>query len=87
MKVVTYFHTSVSATVTIDDVDLNIVAEWCGVEKDELTDDMIIEWASNKASEDGFGGLCAHCSGWGQKWSQDISDWEPDDEAGTITER
>lgn len=91
MKVVTYFHTGASASVTVDitnDELYDLAAENdCKVE--ELDDYYIITLASEKASNEGFGGLCAHCSGFDEKWSQDIGDWEPDEgeDTGKIIER
>lgn len=89
MKVRTYFYTTatVSVTVNVSDEQLAKLADDNGCTVEELDDDMIIEFASNEASTEGFGGLCAHCSGWGRSWSQDLNDWEPNDEPGDIIER
>jgi len=89
MKVNTYFkaYASVTMTVELSQEDLEDLAKDLDTSVENLADYDIIDLASEKASEQGFGGLCAQCAGWDQKWSQDIGDWESEDDAGMITER
>lgn len=36
--------------------------------------------AAELAYEEGTSSVCAQCSGWGQKWSLDLGDFEIDDD-------
>ena len=42
------------------------------------------EAALDKAYDALPNSICAQCSGWGQKWSRDIGEWEVDDKAPEV---
>jgi hypothetical protein len=64
MKYRVYLSTVASLTVTVDLPD--------NVDPDEAPE-QAIEKAFDEAKRRD---LCAHCSGWGQKWSLDLADWD-----------
>ena len=42
--------------------------------------------AIEKAYDELPGSICAQCSGWGQNWSLDMGEWEPDDDLPEVDE-
>jgi hypothetical protein len=59
-----YLETTISYTTTVDVPD--------DVPEDERDD-----YARDRAAEEMPSGICASCTGWGQKWSKDEGEYEP----------
>lgn len=60
MKYTVHFQQVVSVSISVD------------IDPSELEDGAdVAEVAIERAHDEGAGGICAQCSGWGQSWSRD----------------
>ena len=83
MKVRVNVHAQANASVDVEvtDEELHEIADEYGIDVADVTPDMLGDVAGERAfHEVGMPTLCAHCAGWGQKYSVDIVQWEPDEQ-------
>jgi len=81
MKLKVYATATASATldITLTDAELEEIATELETTVDKLTIEDVTDKASEKAFNEGFPGICAQCSGWRQRYSMDIGEWEPEE--------
>ena len=83
MKVRVNVHAQANASVDVEitDEELADIAAEYDVNVEDVTPEMLEDVAGDRAfHEVGMPTLCAHCAGWGQKYSVDIVQWEPDEQ-------
>lgn len=83
-----YANASVTVKLTEDDIQTYLDGTGMagdGVTVKTVTVAQLRDLIEDRAYED-TPSICAQCSGWGQQYSMDLGDWEPDEDQPGITD-